>query len=197
MDEALASSVALVEWLRAEERQRGAVSRLAEHVAESLARGGRLLTCGNGGSMCDAMHCAEEMSGRFRDDRPALAAQSISDPAHLTCVGNDYGFDRVFARGVEAWGREGDVLLVFSTSGRSANVLAAADVARARGMTVLGLLGRDGGPLLERCDHALVVPANDSGRVQEIHIKIVHLMIDAVERRLFPRGAATSTDRLE
>jgi D-sedoheptulose 7-phosphate isomerase len=191
MDEELARSADLVAWLREEERTNGAVSRLASRVAQCLAAGGRVLTCGNGGSMCDAMHCAEELSGRFRHDRPALAAQAISDPAHLSCVANDFGYDRVFARGVEAWGRAGDVLILFSTSGKSGNVIAAAEAARARGMGVIGLLGKTGGPVKPLCDDALVVPADDSGRIQEIHIKIVHLVIDAVERQLFPAGLPT------
>lgn len=185
IDDELATSATLVAWLREQEREHHVVTRLAQRVAAALDRGGRVLTCGNGGSMCDAMHCAEELSGRFRHDRRALSAQAISDPAHLSCVANDFGYDRVFARGVEAWGREGDVLIVFSTSGRSGNIVAAAEAARSRGMQVIGLLGKTGGPVLALCDDAVVVPADDSGRIQEIHIKVVHLVIDAVERTLF------------
>jgi D-sedoheptulose 7-phosphate isomerase len=140
--------------------------------------------------MCDAMHCAEELSGRFKGNRKALAAQAISDPAHLTCVANDFGFEAVFARGVEAWGRPGDVLVAFSTSGQSPNIIAAARAARDKGMRVLGLLGRDGGAMRGLCDLSVVVPAQDSGRIQEIHIKVVHLMIEGVERRLFPENYA-------
>jgi len=186
IDDELGRSSDLVAWLRTEERERGTVTRFATRLAGCLQQGGRVLTCGNGGSMCDAMHCAEELSGRFRNDRAALAAHAISDPAHLTCVGNDMGFDRVFARGVEAWGRPGDLLVLFSTSGRSANIVAAAVEARARGMGVIGLLGRDGGTVLQHCDEAVVVPATDSGRIQEIHIKVVHLLIEGVERIMFP-----------
>jgi D-sedoheptulose 7-phosphate isomerase len=193
IDEELSRSAALVAWLRDEERERQIITRLSRQLAECLARGGRILTCGNGGSMCDAMHCAEELSGRFRHDRPALSAMAIADPAHLTNVANDYGFDRVFARGVEAWGKTGDVLIVFTTSGRSPNIVAAAEAARLRGMAVVGLLGRTGGPVLPLCDSAVVVPADDSGRIQEVHIKIVHLVIDAVERLLFPLGTRTAS----
>ena len=111
----------------------GTITAIGARLAEFLDAGGRLLTCGNGGSMCDAMHLAQELSGHFRGQRRALAAQSISDPSHLTCVANDEGFERVFARGVEAWGTKGDVLVVFSTSGNSANVVAAVDAARTQG----------------------------------------------------------------
>jgi D-sedoheptulose 7-phosphate isomerase len=149
IDQQLDECASLVTWLQDLERHGGDLSRLVEQLASSLSAGHRVLTCGNGGSMCDAMHFAEELSGRYRQDRPALAAQSMSDPAHLSCVANDWGFDRVFARGVEAWGCPGDVLVVFSTSGQSANVLEAAKAARAREMIVIGLLGRDGGAMRE------------------------------------------------
>jgi D-sedoheptulose 7-phosphate isomerase len=185
IDNELRESAALVDWLRTEARDRHIITTLAGAVGACLQSGGRVLTCGNGGSMCDAMHCAQELTGRFRRDRPALAALAISDPSHLTCVANDYGFDQVFARGVEAWGRSGDVLLLFSTSGRSPNIVAAAAAAKARSMTVIGLLGRDGGDVRSLCDHVVVVPAQDSARIQEVHIKIVHLLIEAVERLVF------------
>jgi D-sedoheptulose 7-phosphate isomerase len=185
-DDQLAESARLLDWLRATQRAEGLVDRLTEGLASCLADGGRILTCGNGGSMCDAMHLAEDLSGRYRDDRPAFSAQALSDPAHLTCVANDYGFERVFARGVEAWGRRGDVLVVFSTSGRSANVVAAARAARSIGLRVVGLLGRDGGEVRALCDEAVVVPAKDTARIQEIHLTIVHLLVEGVERRLTP-----------
>jgi D-sedoheptulose 7-phosphate isomerase len=185
-DHQLAESARLLDWLRASERADGAIARLSDRLADCFAHGGRVLTCGNGGSMCDAMHLAEDLSGRYRLDRPALSAQAISDPAHLTCVANDYGYDRVFARGVDAWGRAGDVLVVFSTSGRSPNIVAAAHAARARGMRVIGLLGRDGGEVAPICDDAVVVPTQDSARAQEIHLQIIHLLVEGVERRLVP-----------
>jgi len=178
----------LIDWLRGEARAQRLVMDLAASLATCLTTGGRILTCGNGGSMCDAMHCAEELSGRFRRNRPAMAAQAISDPSHLTCVANDFGFDQVFARGVEAWGRPGDVLIVFSTSGRSPNIVAAAKAARQGGITVVGLLGRDGGDVREWCDQAVVVPASDSARIQEVHITLVHLLIEAVERLVLPQA---------
>jgi D-sedoheptulose 7-phosphate isomerase len=184
----VAEAARLVEWFRTDRTTQASVVRMAGAMAACLRGGGRVLSCGNGGSMCDAMHFAEELSGRFRKDRPALAAMAISDPSHLTCVANDYGFDQVFARGVEAWGRAGDIMLGLSTSGNSPNVLAAATAARARQMQVFGLLGRDGGKMQPLCDLAIVVPAQTSDRIQEIHIKIVHLVIELIERELFPQN---------
>ena len=182
----LDDATALLTWLRGDRGVQERIAALGHHLAECLERGNRILTCGNGGSMCDAMHLAQELSGHFRgNERPALAALSISDPSHLTCVANDEGFDRVFARGVEAWGSRGDVLVAFSTSGNSANVVAAVDAARAKGLYTIGLLGRDGGALATRCDASIVVPGTTSDRIQEIHIKIVHLLIEQIEMRLF------------
>jgi D-sedoheptulose 7-phosphate isomerase len=136
--------------------------------------------------MCDAMHFAEELSGRNREDRPALSAQAMSDAGHLTCVANDYGFEQVFARGVEAWARPGDVLILFSTSGQSRNLIRAAEAARVKAVRVFGLLGRDGGQLRELCDLSIVVPGVTSDRIQEVHIKVAHLLIEGIERELFP-----------
>ena len=181
----LGDAAELLAWLRGDRAVLERIAALAAHMADCLERGNRILTCGNGGSMCDAMHLAQELSGHFRGKRRALAALSISDPSHLTCVANDEGFDRVFARGVEAWAAKGDVLVLFSTSGNSPNVIAAADAARTRGVFTVGLLGRDGGALAARCDVSIVVPGETSDRIQEIHIKIVHLLIEQIEARLF------------
>ena len=183
-----ADAAALLDWLRDNERDHHTIERFSDLLAGCLANGGRILSCGNGGSMCDAMHFAEELSGRYRKDRRAFAAQAISDAAHLTCVGNDWGFERVFARGVEAYGRRGDALMLFSTSGNSPNIVAAAAAARTAGISVLGLLGRDGGAVKPHCDLAVVVPGVTADRIQEIHIKIVHLIIEEIERRLVPEN---------
>jgi D-sedoheptulose 7-phosphate isomerase len=143
------------------------------------------MSCGNGGSMCDAMHFAEEMTGRFRDERKALPAIAMSDVSHITCTGNDYGFDFIFSRYVDALGNKGDVLLSLSTSGNSKNVLNAIDSAKKKGMKVVGLTGKDGGKMAELCDIEIRAPkSNYSDRVQEIHIKVIHSLIDYIEKNL-------------
>ena len=160
-------------------------------LADTFAAGGRAYSCGNGGSMCDAMHFAEELTGRFRDNRPGYAALAISDASHLSCVGNDYGYEQVFARFIEAHGRAGDVLLAISTSGTSKNVLAAVRAAHQRGMKVIGLTGRQDAPLAESADIAIVTAAGKyADRVQELHIKVIHILIELVERKLAPQNYA-------
>lgn len=175
---------ALEEFL-GDEAALGRVVELAEVIAGALRSGGKVVSAGNGGSLCDAMHFAEELSGRYREDRPAYAAVSISDASHLTCVGNDYGFERVFSRWVEAHGRSGDVLLLFSTSGRSANVLHAAAAGRSRGMVVAALTGKRGSALGEVVDLEVCSGGGPyADRAQELHIKVVHILIALVERLL-------------
>jgi D-sedoheptulose 7-phosphate isomerase len=152
-------------------------------MVEALKQGGKIISCGNGGSMCDAMHFAEELTGRYRDNRNSIAAISISDPSHITCVGNDYGFQFVFSRFVEGVGKEGDVLLGISTSGNSANVIEAAKAARAQGMKVIILSGKDGGALAPLADAEVRVPWHGyADRIQEVHIKVIHALIDYIER---------------
>jgi D-sedoheptulose 7-phosphate isomerase len=164
-----------------------AIARAGSLLADTFAGGGRAYACGNGGSMCDAMHFAEELTGRFRDDRAGYAAMAISDPSHLSCVGNDYGFEQVFARFVRAHGRAGDALLAISTSGTSGNVVAAAQAARELGVAVIALTGSAGTPLAALADVAIVTPAGRfADRVQELHIKVIHILIELVERRLAP-----------
>ena len=142
----------------------------------------KAISCGNGGSMCDAMHFAEELSGRFRNDRPALPAISISDPSHITCTGNDYGFEKIFSRYIEAMGRPGDVLLAISTSGNSKNVIEAIHAARKINMKVIGLTGKDGGEIKSLCDVEIRSPHSAyADRAQEIHIKVIHALIQFVE----------------
>ncbi len=161
------------------------VERAGLLMASAIRNGGKIISCGNGGSMCDAMHFAEELSGRYRDNRRALPAVSISDPSHISCVGNDYGYEFVFSRYVEALGRPGDVLLAISTSGNSANVIRAAEAAKMHGMQVIGLTGKDGGKLAPLCDVEIRVPWNGyADRIQEIHIKVIHTFIDTIERNV-------------
>lgn len=167
------------------------VQRFAARAEETLRRGGLLMACGNGGSMCDAMHFAEEWTGRFRKDRSALAAIAFSDPSQLTCIANDFGFDSIFARSVEAYGKSGDLLVAISTSGSSPNILAALEAAKKKGITTVGLLGKGGGKARALVDVPIVVPrAETSDRIQEVHIKVLHIVIEAVERRMFPANYA-------
>lgn len=162
------------------------VRRAGDLLVDMYRRGGKVFSCGNGGSLCDAMHFAEELTGRFRRDRDALPALAIADPSHLTCVANDMGYEEGFARYVKALGKTGDVLLAISTSGNSGNVIAAVEAAKERGMQVIGLTGKDGGQLKALCDVAVVVPWNGySDRIQEIHIKIIHIWIEYIEQALF------------
>ncbi|TPE45140.1 D-sedoheptulose 7-phosphate isomerase [Pontibacter mangrovi] len=162
-----------------------AIEKAADTMAASIKSGGKILSCGNGGSMCDAMHFAEELTGRYRDNRKAIPAISISDASHMSCVGNDYGYEYVFSRYLEALGNQGDVLLAISTSGNSGNVLKAAETAKAKGMKVVGLTGKDGGKLAPLCDVEVRVPHfGYADRVQEIHIKIIHIFILLLEQKL-------------
>jgi D-sedoheptulose 7-phosphate isomerase len=159
------------------------IAQAAELVAASLQNGGKVLTCGNGGSLCDAQHFAEELSGRYRQDRPALAAIALTEASHMTCVANDYGFEFVFSRFVQALGRPGDVLLAISTSGNSPNVLNAAEAARVAGMQVISLTGKDGGKLAGLSDVEIRVPHfGFADRIQEVHIKAIHIMIFLIEK---------------
>ena len=176
------AEIALHEFRHAE-RNIALIEEAARMMAASLHSGGKVIACGNGGSMCDAMHFAEELSGRFRQDRKGLAAVAIADPSHITCVGNDYGFEFIFSRFVEAIGKPGDVLLAISTSGNSANVLRAAEAARDKGMNVIALTGKDGGKLAGLSDVEIRAPhAPFADRAQEIHIKVIHCLIESLEQ---------------
>lgn len=155
----------------------------ARLLSESFKAGGKVLSCGNGGSHCDAMHFAEELTGRFRDNRPGYAAIAISDPSHISCVSNDFGYEYVFSRYVEAVGREGDVLLGISTSGNSGNIIKAVEAARAKGMKVILLSGKDGGQMAGMADVEIRVPHfGYADRIQEVHIKAIHIMIQLIEK---------------
>ncbi|HEY0151671.1 MAG TPA: SIS domain-containing protein [Longimicrobium sp.] len=161
------------------------VLRMADAVADAFRAGNRLYACGNGGSACDAMHLVEELVARYKRERPGLPAHHLMDGPTLTCWANDYDWDSVFQRQVEAMVRPGDVLVALSTSGNSTNVIRAVEAAEARGAVTIGLLGREGGRLAGLCTHALVVPAQATERIQEAHITIIHLLCELVERALF------------
>ena len=154
-------------------------------AAQALQTGHKLMFCGNGGSAADSQHLASELTGRFIKDRRPLAAMALStDSSALTCIGNDYAFDEVFARQVAALGRKGDVLVAISTSGNSRNVIRAVEEARSAGMQVIGLLGRDGGALMPMCDVPIVVPSQVTARIQEAHILIGHTLCGLIEEAL-------------
>lgn len=159
------------------------IQRMATMMSESILSGGKVISCGNGGSHCDAMHFAEELTGRYRENRKSLPAICISDASHITCVGNDYGFEFIFSRYIESLGNRGDVLLAISTSGNSPNVLNAAKAAREKGMKVASLTGKDGGKLAGLADVNITVPHQGyADRIQEIHIKIIHIIILLIEQ---------------
>jgi D-sedoheptulose 7-phosphate isomerase len=161
------------------------IAQAADLMSQAIQNGGKIISCGNGGSMCDAMHFAEELSGRFRDNRRALAAISISDPSHLSCVSNDYGYDFVFSRFIEGLGQANDVLLGISTSGNSKNVILAVEAAKAKGMKTIVLTGKDGGKLAGLADIEIRAPhSNFADRAQEIHIKVIHSLILGIEHSL-------------
>jgi D-sedoheptulose 7-phosphate isomerase len=154
-------------------------------LVEAVNNGKKIYACGNGGSMCDAMHFAEELTGRYRGNRKAIPAMAISDQSHISCVSNDYGYEFVFSRFLEAFGDAGDVLLAISTSGNSLNVLNAIDFARSKGMKVIGLTGKDGGKMKELCDVEIRAPYSVfADRAQEIHIKVIHSLIDYIEKNI-------------
>lgn len=157
---------------------------LAKKIAQAVINGNKVISCGNGGSMCDAMHFAEELTGRFRDNRRALPAMAIADPSHITCTANDYGFDYIFSRYVEGVGQEKDILLSMSTSGNSPNIIEAVKAAKEKGIYTICLLGKGGGKLKDMADHVMIVPGETSDRIQEIHIKILHIAIEAAEEIL-------------
>ncbi|NWJ64956.1 D-sedoheptulose 7-phosphate isomerase [Vibrio parahaemolyticus] len=161
------------------------IEAAAKMIADSFKQDGKVLSCGNGGSHCDAMHFAEELTGRYRDNRPGYAGIAISDPSHLSCVSNDFGYDFVFSRYVEAVGRKGDVLFGLSTSGNSGNILKAIEAAKAKGMKTVALTGKDGGKMAGLADVEIRVPHfGYADRIQEVHIKIIHIIIQLVEKEM-------------
>jgi D-sedoheptulose 7-phosphate isomerase len=161
------------------------IERAASAMSQGILNGKKIISCGNGGSMCDAMHFAEELTGRYRNNRRAIPAISISDPSHISCVSNDFGFEFIFSRFIEAFGQEGDVLLAISTSGNSKNVINAIESAKSKKMIVIGLTGKDGGRMKEMCDIEIRAPFSEyADRAQEIHIKVIHSLIDCIEEMI-------------
>ena len=176
----------VLEAFISDEKNLGQIKNAGDLLVDMFRQGGKVFSCGNGGSLCDAMHFAEELTGRFRHERAALPAIAIADPSHFTCVSNDMSFDSGFSKYLEALGNRGDVLLAISTSGNSSNILQAIDTAHVKGMKVIGLTGKTGGEMKEKCDITIVVPWNKySDRIQEIHIKIIHILIEYIEQALF------------
>ncbi|MFT4465261.1 MAG: D-sedoheptulose 7-phosphate isomerase [Sodalis sp. (in: enterobacteria)] len=172
-----------------DERHIQSIEDAAKLIADTFKAGGKVLSCGNGGSHCDAMHFAEELTGRYRENRPGYPAIAISDPSHLSCVSNDFGYEQVFSRYVEAVGNQGDVLVGISTSGNSANIIRAIDAARAKGMRVIVLTGKEGGKMAGSADVEIRVPhLGYADRIQEIHIKAIHILILLIEKEMAAQG---------
>lgn len=162
------------------------VEQFVNLLVATFQSGHKVYSAGNGGSHCDAMHFAEEWTGRYRKDRKPMPALAFSDVSHITCTSNDYGFDYIFERMVDAFGNPGDVFLAITTSGNSRNLILAAETAKRKGMKVVGLLGKGGGQIAPFCDIPIIVPGATSDRIQELHIKIIHIAIECAERKLFP-----------
>ena len=182
---AVGDSVRAVEVLNAEESL-AFIAEAATMIADCFRAGNKVIVAGNGGSLCDAMHFAEEFTGRFRQDRMALPAIALSEPGHITCAGNDFGFDMIFARGVEAYGKPGDLFVGLSTSGNSPNIVKAFEMAQSRNVKTISFLGKDGGSLKGIADVELIIagfPTSD--RIQEAHMAAIHSIIEMVEKQLF------------
>jgi len=164
------------------------VDKISQTISRCFKNGNKVLICGNGGSATDAMHFAEEFTGNFRKKRLALPVISLTDPSHITCVANDFGFPEIFSRGIDAFGKEEDILIVLSTSGNSENIFKAVQRAKKLKLYTISLLGKDGGKLKDICDHEIIIPGLFSDRIQEIHMLILHIIIETVERYLFPEN---------
>ena len=183
--EELSEASSLLFRFTSSEKNIAKIEEAANVLIESFKNGNKVISCGNGGSHCDAMHFAEELTGRYRENRNPIPAIAISDPSHLSCVSNDFGYSEVFSRYVEALGNSGDVLFAISTSGNSENVLKAVEIAKKKGMKVIGLTGKDGGKMKGICDVEIRVPHfKYADRIQEIHIKIIHILICLIEKGL-------------
>ncbi len=194
----LAASRDVMARLAADDSLIAAIEGVARRAVEVLRADGTILLAGNGGSAADAQHLAAELVGRFAYDRPGLAAIALTtDTSALTAIGNDHGFDRIFARQVEALGRTGDLLIAMSTSGRSPNILAALEAARTRGIITVGMTGQNAGKMNTCCDHLLAMPSNDTPRIQEAHILVGHIICGLIEQALHPQALPASTVPIE
>lgn len=175
----------ILDQFLSDEKNLLAIEKAGQVLVDAVKSGNKIISCGNGGSMSDSMHFAEEMTGRFRDDRKPFPAIAVSDPSYITCTANDYGFEHIFSRFIEAHGKTGDVLLAISTSGNSKNILKAAEIARANGLKIIGLTGKDGGKLAALCDVEIRAPHSEyADRAQEIHIKVIHSLIQTTEEKM-------------
>ena len=186
--EALQNSLNLLQSFRDNEQHFVMLEKATQELRTAFQAGNKVLICGNGGSACDAMHFAQEFTGRYRKDRAALPAISLSDPSYLTCVGNDYGFESVFARGVEAYGKKGDIFIGLTTSGNSENVIRACIRAKELGLYTMSLLGQSGGKLKGQADLEWIIPGTTADRIQEVHMFILHLLVEQLERLMFPKN---------
>ena len=188
MEEGLEENLRLVQHFLSDKEGKATLNSVSQSLAQSFQSGRKVLICGNGGSACDAMHFAEEFTGRFLKARRALPVIALADAGHLTCVANDMGFEEVFSRGVEAYGTPGDWLISLSTSGNSPNIVRAQEEAKSRGLHTFSLLGKSGGKMAGKADFEIVIPGTTADRIQEIHMLILHLLIELVERQLFPEN---------
>jgi len=178
-------AVDILKEFMSDEKNWEKLDKAGQLMLKSIRSGGKIITCGNGGSMCDAMHFAEELTGRFRENRQAIPAIAISDPAHISCTANDFGYDFIFSRFIEGVGNKNDVLFAISTSGNSGNVINAIYAAKEKGMKVIGLTGKNGGKMAGVCDVVINTPeAKFSDRIQEIHIKVIHSLVHFIEKNL-------------
>ena len=182
----LTTAKSALDELLTNEKTLNNIQQFAELLVETFRSGNKVYSAGNGGSHCDAMHFAEEWTGRYRKDRKPLPALAFSDPSHLSCTANDYGFEHVFERMIDAFGNPDDVFVAITTSGNSKNLILAAETAKRKGMKVVGLLGKDGGAIAKHCDIPIIVPGATTDRIQELHIKVIHIAIECAEKRLFP-----------
>jgi len=182
--QSFADAALALEAFKGDSQSLNGVWTLTVRCSDAFAAGNKVIICGNGGSLCDAAHFAEELTGRFRNDRKPLPAIALADPGHITCTANDYGFEHVFSRGIEALGKPGDVLILLSTSGNSPNILKAAHAGREKGMWVFGMLGKGGGGVAPLCDASTIFPGETSDRIQELHMLALHTVVQGVERLL-------------